>query len=121
MTNKMKLFSETKADSSPPTTMSSASPYPQHPESIELAIKVPLPASSSTFFALDTSLNLTADDVEINPTSSPLSEGIASERNQSSLALAPVDKGFGAWTFVCNLAAQWVSYLTFQVSSRPRS
>lgn len=62
---------------------------------IELAMRIPLPASTSTIFVEQTQ--------EIEQTESP------SRRHESSLA--PTDGGFGAWSFVCQLIfVAWVIY-----------
>lgn len=62
-------------------------------ESVELALQIPLPTSSST-------LDLNSRSVSVVLQSDiPSVDSVASiHRNQSSLP--PVDRGFGAWSFV---------------------
>ncbi|KAJ7845365.1 major facilitator superfamily domain-containing protein [Mycena olivaceomarginata] len=63
---------------------------------LELARRVPLPASTSTFFlSSDTQSHLDSTD---NPTSFSNSRDIL--RNVNESALPPVDKGLGAWSFL---------------------
>ncbi|KAJ4465336.1 hypothetical protein C8R41DRAFT_781895 [Lentinula lateritia] len=62
-------------------------------ESVELALQIPLPTSSST-------LDLNSSSVSVVLQSDiPSVDSVASiHRNQSSLP--PVDRGFGAWSFL---------------------
>jgi hypothetical protein len=63
---------------------------------MELAHRIPLPASTSTFFlSSDTPSHLDSTD---NPVSSSNSRNIL--RNMNESALPPVDKGLRAWSFV---------------------
>ncbi|KAJ7748002.1 major facilitator superfamily domain-containing protein [Mycena olivaceomarginata] len=63
---------------------------------MELAHRIPLPASTSTFFlSSDTPSHLDSTD---NPVSSSNSRNIL--RNMNESALPPVDKGLRAWSFL---------------------
>ncbi|KAJ7367326.1 major facilitator superfamily domain-containing protein [Mycena albidolilacea] len=63
---------------------------------MELAHRIPLPASTSTFFrSSDTLSHLDSTD---NPVSSSNSRNIL--RNMNESALPPVDKGLRAWSFL---------------------
>lgn len=73
------------------TTMSNASE--NNLESIELAMQIPLPASNLNPSSVSVNAVLPSDDGFSSIDSIP-----SINRNQSSLP--PVDKGFGAWSFV---------------------
>ncbi|KAF8823894.1 hypothetical protein HHX47_DHR9000253 [Lentinula edodes] len=73
------------------TTMSNASE--NNLESIELAMQIPLPASNLNPSSVSVNAVLPSDDGFSSIDSIP-----SINRNQSSLP--PVDKGFGAWSFL---------------------
>ncbi|KAF7348227.1 hypothetical protein MSAN_01776300 [Mycena sanguinolenta] len=67
------------------------------PDEIELASRTPLPASTSTLFvSSDTQSHLEAD--RGNSASSNSKDVLRNALNES--ALPPVDRGFGAWSFL---------------------
>lgn len=76
---------------------------------IELACVVPLPASTSTLFVSINSLEVPTrrpgvGNSELFDSGENITAAIGANMNES--ALAPVDTGFAAWSFVRNLSHQ---------------